>query len=79
MESKDILYSAGWNDECYTPKYWVKPILKFLPKDKIIWCPFDKETSEFVVELRGGGGGVLYKAILMIEKIFLSMNQMSGI
>lgn len=36
------------NDECYTPSYGVEPLLKYIPKDKIIWCPFDKEESEFV-------------------------------
>lgn len=47
----NILYSKGKNDECYTPKYGVKPILKYIPKDKIIWCPFDTEESEFVIEI----------------------------
>ena len=47
----DILYSKGKNDECYTPKYGVKPILEYIPKDKIIWCPFDTEESEFVIEI----------------------------
>lgn len=45
MKSKEILYSLGKNDECYTPRYGVLPIIKYLPKDKIIWCPFDKENS----------------------------------
>lgn len=48
MTSKDILYSKGKNDECYTPAYAVKPILKYIPKGAIVWCPFDKEDSEFV-------------------------------
>ena len=34
-------------DECYTPFYAVEPLLEFLPKDKIIWCPFDEEWSAF--------------------------------
>jgi len=28
---KDVLYSKGKNDECYTPDYGVKPILKYIP------------------------------------------------
>jgi hypothetical protein len=48
MTSKDILYSKGKNDECYTPAYAVKPILKYIPKGAVVWCPFDKEDSEFV-------------------------------
>ena len=31
MDSKSILYSNGKNDECYTPAYAVKPIIKYLP------------------------------------------------
>jgi hypothetical protein len=42
------LYSVGNNDECYTPDYGVKPILEFIPKDAIVWCPFDTEESQFV-------------------------------
>jgi len=51
MNDEKILYSKGKNDECYTYKYAVLPILEFIPKDKIIWCPFDTEKSEFVKEI----------------------------
>ena len=51
MNSKEILYRNGNNDECYTPCYGVKPLLKYIPKDAIIWCPFDKEESEFVKQI----------------------------
>ena len=47
MNSKEILYSAGKNDECYTPDYAVKPILKYIPKNAIVWCPFDTHESQF--------------------------------
>ena len=46
--TKDVLFSIGKNDECYTQDYAVTPILKYIPKNAIIWCPFDKEHSEFV-------------------------------
>lgn len=36
------------SDEVYTPNYAVQPILKYIPKDSTIWCPFDTEESEFV-------------------------------
>ena len=42
------MFSVGNNDECYTPDYGVKPILEFIPKDAIVWCPFDTEESQFV-------------------------------
>ena len=51
MNSKDILYSKGKNDECNTPKYGVLPILKYIPKGAVVWCPFDKVDSEFVIEI----------------------------
>ena len=25
----------------------MEPLLEFLPKDKVIWCPFDEEWSAF--------------------------------
>lgn len=51
MNSRKILYSKGKNDECYTPKIGVIPILKYIPKGKIIWCPFDTKNSEFVRQI----------------------------
>lgn len=51
MNSAGILYSKGNNDECYTPAYGVEPILKYIPKDWVVWCPFDTEESEFVKQI----------------------------
>ena len=51
MPSKDILCSKGKSDEYYTPDYGVKPILKYIPKDWVVWCPFDTEDSEFVRQI----------------------------
>lgn len=49
--SKDLMYSAGANDECYTPDYGVAPILKYIPNGATVWCPFDKQESEFVTQI----------------------------
>jgi hypothetical protein len=49
----------GTNDEIYTPEYAIKPILQFVPKNKIIWCPFDKEESNYVKLLRKNGNTVV--------------------
>ena len=49
--SRDVLYSEGKNDECYTPYYGVEPILEYIPNDSIVWCPFDTEDSEFVKQI----------------------------
>ena len=46
-----VLYSKGKNDECYTPDYGVTPIIKYIPKDAVVWCPFDTEESEFVKQI----------------------------
>lgn len=51
MNSGEILYSAGGNDECYTPAYGVEPILKYIPKGAVVWCPFDTKDSEFVKQI----------------------------
>jgi hypothetical protein len=51
IDSKKVLYSDGNNDECYTPHYGVTPILKYVPKDAVVWCPFDKQESEFVKQI----------------------------
>jgi len=51
IDSRKILYSKGRNDECYTPLGGVLPILKYIPKDAIVWCPFDKKDSCFVKEI----------------------------
>lgn len=36
-----------YGDERYTPHYAVQPLLKYLDKSKIIWCPFDEDWSAF--------------------------------
>lgn len=59
LKSNEILWSGGKNDECLTPAYGVRPIIKYIPKDKIIWCPFDLEDSEFVKQIRENGNKVV--------------------
>ena len=55
IDSAKVLYSSGNNDECFTPRYGVLPIVKYIPKDKIIWCPFDTNDSEYVKVLKEQG------------------------
>ena len=59
MQSKEILYSPGSNDECLTLDYGVEPIIKYIPSDAVVWCPFDKEDSEFVKQIRANGNRVI--------------------
>lgn len=43
------------NDELYTPEYAVKPLLKYLPKDKIYWECTDFGSSNITKVLRENG------------------------
>jgi hypothetical protein len=51
MNPTETMYSRGKNDECYTPAYGVTPIIKYIPKDAVVWCPFDKVQSQFVQQI----------------------------
>lgn len=51
MDSKNILYNKTGDDEMFTPKYAIIPILKYIPNNWVVWCPFDTEDSEFVKEI----------------------------
>ncbi len=48
--------AGSGNDEFYTPDYAVAPIMKYIPKEAKIWCPFDTEDSLFVKNFNRGGG-----------------------
>jgi hypothetical protein len=64
MKSRDVLYGKqGKNDECYTPDYAVKPIIQYIPEGSIVWCPFDTEASQFVIQLKQAGFEVVYSHI----------------
>lgn len=58
------------NDEKYTPNYAVLPVIKYLPKSKIIWCPFDTQNSEFVLALRDSGFEVVHSHIRTGQDFF---------
>lgn len=54
------------SDEVYTPAYAVKPLIKYINtkfseyhRDPIIWCPFDKDDSEYVSTLRAAACDVI--------------------
>lgn len=49
-------------DEYYTPELLVTPLLKYIPDNKIIWCPFDKKDSEFV-KILGTKHTIIYSHI----------------
>jgi len=62
--------SFNSKDEYYTPKILVKPILKYLKPNSTIWCPFDTENSEFVIELKNDGHNVIYSHIVLGQDFF---------
>lgn len=51
--------AGSGNDEFYTPRYAIEPILKYIPTNASIWCPFDTEESNFVKMFRERGNKVL--------------------
>lgn len=58
------------SDEVYTPAYAVKPLLKYVDSSLTIWCPFDKEDSEFVKLFKEHGNRVIYTHIDNEENFF---------
>ena len=58
------------SDEVYTPDYAVKPIVKYIKENSIIWCPFDEEDSEYVKILRAEGFEVIATHISNGEDFF---------
>jgi hypothetical protein len=63
MNNYSKFLSRSKYDEKYTPRYAVLPIIKYLPKDKVIWCPFDTKNSEFVIALKENGFEVVHSHI----------------
>ncbi len=57
MRNVGVLVSSRTPEanEMYTPYYAVEPILKYIPKNKKIWCPFDEEWSAYYNMFIGGG------------------------
>ncbi|CAB4158166.1 hypothetical protein UFOVP695_37 [uncultured Caudovirales phage] len=58
------------NDEFYTPKYAIEPILKYLKPNSLIWCPFDNENSNYVKVFIENGHKVIYTHIHSEQDFF---------
>lgn len=52
------------DDEYYTPSMLVRPLLKYLKKDWVIWCPADEADSEYVIVLKENGFEVKHTHII---------------
>lgn len=46
--SSPLICRKGATDEWNTPIHAVLPILEYVPKGAIVWCPFDTQQSNFV-------------------------------
>lgn len=57
------LTSDTEDNELYTPAFAVDPIIKYLPKDKIIWLPFDEAWSAFNQRLAEEGYKVIRSSL----------------
>jgi hypothetical protein len=54
----DIVAGSG-NDEFYTPRYAIEPLVKYVPKGAIVWCPFDKPESLIAKRFLENGNNVV--------------------
>lgn len=63
------------NDEFYTPQYAIFPILKYVKKESVVWCPFDTENSWFVKLLKEHGCKVLFSHVSNGEDFFNTEKQ----
>lgn len=59
------------HQEMYTPYYAVDPIVKYIPKQYKIWCPFDKEWSAFYRTFKTLGYDVIRSHIDEGQDFFL--------
>ena len=57
-------------NEYYTPEILVKPIIKYLKPKSTVWCPFDTEDSEFVINLKNNGYDVIFTHIWYGQDFF---------
>lgn len=50
-------------DEVFTPFYAVQPLLKYISKEKVIWCPFDEEWSAYYQTFKENGYKVIRSSL----------------
>jgi hypothetical protein len=58
------------NDEWFTPEYAILPLREFVKLNSVIWCPFDKQESNYVKLLECWGHNVIYSHIDNGEDFF---------
>lgn len=58
------------DNELFSPYYIVDHIIKYLPKDKIIWCPWDDEWSAFYQKFKENGFNVVRSCLMEGQNFF---------
>lgn len=58
------------NDEFYTPRYAIEPILKYIKPNSRVWCPFDTDESLFVEMIKTEGHTVVNTHIISGDNFF---------
>lgn len=58
------------NDEFYTPRYAIEPLLKYVPDTLRVWCPFDTEQSLIVKSFVENGNETVFSHIASEEDFF---------
>ena len=62
--------AGSGNDEFYTPSYAIEPLLKYIRKGSVVWCPFDTKDSLFVKMLTKHGCRVINTHLVNGEDFF---------
>lgn len=57
-------------DEVFTPFYAVEPLLKYISKEKVVWCPFDEEWSAFYQVFKENGYKVIRSSLAEGQNFF---------
>ena len=70
--TSQVFYMSNGGSEQWTPRYAVEMMIPFIQhwKNKIIWCPFDTEDSQFVKVLKENGFNVVYSHIMNGQDFF---------
>lgn len=60
------------NDEYYTPACAVYPIIPYLKPGASIWCPFDREESQYVKVFSENGFTVIHGHVETGQDFFIN-------
>lgn len=67
-----VYYAQGGGDEQYTPRYGVEILIPHIQhlRGSVIWCPFDRDDSQFVSVFQENGFRCVYSHIDNGEDFF---------